>query len=410
VCLLESSHPTSHPSNITPRSVIESFSLQRTAVLLATPRLAAALINGAAAGGPGITLHIKVGVPAGALARAAALASGAGTASGAQQPVPLASALAAAAWDGSSSSSSGSSDAATAPSAVASSRLMLLLDYEAEALLARVPRQQGKGAAAAPQSKAATGEPLQQRLDGLAAGLVATGARGTGSGTFAAPGPPQPPPAAAAVRVRELTSLQPALEAALRRVPPGLKARAYVAWLSRHMGAARQLGWSRQAVGAQSAVYARSVGELGRGVGGREFSLWRIDERLGTPAVHHAQASWTACTHMHMQHTATHKRRLRGAARRPLGVGGPHGRPGLVRRAGGAAQRRRRDGRRLVARRVSLLSTAACASQPARSHPMWGGGRKAAVALRIVVRPPLALIQRVKTAKQRAPALFFEAS
>jgi hypothetical protein len=61
--------------------------------------------------------------------------------------------------------------------------------------------------------------------------------------------------------MRELASLQPAVSAALRRVPAALKDCAYLAWLSQHVAAARDLGWSRQAVAAAAAAYAQSLGE-----------------------------------------------------------------------------------------------------------------------------------------------------
>ncbi|GBF98551.1 hypothetical protein Rsub_11881 [Raphidocelis subcapitata] len=222
------------------RSVIESFAAQRTAVLFATPAMAEALVAQAAGGGGssgGVTLHVKVGLPVGALPRAAAAPAAAGGGP-----------AAAAAWEGSDGGAAVAAAAGEGGGGTAAARLLLLLDFEAAAIAAR--RRAAGGAAGGssgtapavappPQQRAAPPDELQQRLDALAAAL--------GAG-------------AAAARVRELASLQPSVSAALRRVPAARKDRAYVAWLSQHMSAARDLGWSRQAVAAAAAVYAQSLG------------------------------------------------------------------------------------------------------------------------------------------------------
>ena len=296
------------------RSVIESLPTLRTAVLLATRGAAAPLLAGA--GGAAVTLHVRVGLPQGALEAAAAAAAAAkGSTLEASQGSSGSSStnngggavdLVSLAWSGGAASGSQGSGAAA-------SRVLLLPDYEAAALLrngrprapraartpaltpsARLARPLLPGGASAsggsssssgggggdgelgalsespawprPQGlarqRAAPVAELQAHLDALAAALAEPdGASGSGSGgTSGSANASAPAAAASGARARELSQLLPSVEAALRRAPARLRSRAYSSWLSQRLAAAPALGWARRDAAAAAAAYARCVG------------------------------------------------------------------------------------------------------------------------------------------------------
>lgn len=247
----------------------------------------------ATGGGPaGISLRVKVGLPTGVLAR---LKEGMAVQQQQQQQLvqqqqPFTGAiLSSAVWGSSSGGGNGNNGSGSSSNP---SRVLLLLDFEAEALLAHTSFPAGSSqapshftsaassqlppmpcASSAPSTQLppaphATSAPSQdqQHVDSLASRLASSQLPGVAW---------QLPGVVAGARVRELASLQQSVSAALRRVPQGLKERAYVSWLALHLMEGRELGWSRQAVAAAAAGYARAVGEVGRGEGLGTIHPWQ---------------------------------------------------------------------------------------------------------------------------------------